>query len=360
MLLVSEPLVPGGIAVYTSSLMSGLTEAGIPHPLVTSAPPTCGLLSEREDAQVQVVNGLFWSFWRPLVFRQLVKWAREHEVSLIHGLSALAAPVCARLARALNVPFIVTVHHFQKAGSLHFDKQCRGVIAVSEALRENLVNDADIPKEVIRCISAGIQVPQILQPRPGVDENNGHSIPLISSIGKLIPRKDYVTFLRAARLIVDQLGTECSFVIAGDGPEESRLRKLARQLKIDKQLTFCHGTASQGALLRDTDVYVQCSKVEGFGTMVLQAMARGVPVVATSTGGLLTLVKDGETGYLVPIGDSAALAARVLDMITNKELRQRLAENAREVALSSYNLEAMMSRTIAVYGEAVAQAAMAG
>lgn len=355
-LLVSEPIAPGGIAVYTRSIMEGLTQANIAHPLLTSAVPALEMLPENELEHVRIVNGLFWSFWRPFIFRRLVAWAREREVNLVHGLSALTAPVCSRLASALNLPYIVTVHHFQKRGHLAVEKHCKGFIAVSEPLRENLVNDAGLPKEMIRLIPAGIRVPAELRARPAAYQQGSHgSIPLVSSFGKLISRKDYTTLIRAARLIIDRLGNDVSFVISGEGPEESALRKLARELKIDKQVTFCHGTASHGELLRDTDVYVQCSKVEGFGTMVLQAMAHGVPVVATSTGGILSLISDGESGFLIPVGDAEALAARVLNLLTDPELSHRFGETGRQVAQTTYNLDAMMASTIELYNEAMAE-----
>jgi glycosyltransferase involved in cell wall biosynthesis len=169
-----------------------------------------------------------------------------------------------------------------------------------------------------------------------------------------VPRKDFRTFLNAARLIVDKLGPECSFVISGEGPEEPALRKQARELKIDKQVTFCHGHASHAPLLHDTDVYVQCSRAEGFGTMVLQAMSCGVPVVATSTGGILSLLKDGETGFLIPVGDEAALAARILMLLRDRELAGRVGEAARQIALANFSLDNMMAGILDMYAEALA------
>src|SRR6185503_4266234 len=149
------------------------------HPLLTSTTPALDMLPPGELDNVQVVNGLFWTFWRPFIFRKLVAWAREREVNLIHGLSAMTAPVCSRLAQALNLPFVVTVHHFQKRGGLTVEKHCKGFIAVSEPLRENMVNDANLPKEMIRLIPAGIRVPAELRPRPAAYQQGGlGSIPL--------------------------------------------------------------------------------------------------------------------------------------------------------------------------------------
>jgi glycosyltransferase involved in cell wall biosynthesis len=353
-LLVSEPINPGGIAIYARSIMEGLSAAGISHPLITSTTPGTHLMPPQELVHVKTFGGLFWSAWRPFIFRKLVKWAREQEPILIHGMSALTSPVCQHLAQALEIPFIVTVHHFQKRGVLRAEKRCHSFVAVSEVLRENLVNDAKIPKELVRLIPAGIRAPVDLGPRPAAWMQGKEAfVPLVSSFGKLIQRKDFMTFLDAARMILDRLGRECSFVISGEGPEESLLRKRAKDLKIDKYLTFCHGSAAHEKLLHDTDVYVQCSRAEGFGTMVLQAMAHGVPVVATSTGGILSLVREGETGFLVPVGDAEAVATRVVSLLTDHDLSHRIGEAAREIALGHYSLDNMMKMTLDLYAEAV-------
>lgn len=356
MLLVSEPLTPGGIASYTRNIMEGLSAAGISHPLITSASVPFGVLPESEQRHTEVVNTLFWTFVRPLVFRKLIVWARDHDVALIHGLSAFTAPLCSRLADALDVPFIVAVHHYQTAGGLRHAHRCAALITVSESLRENLVNDADVPKDLVRLIPAGVRVPQDAPPPAA----SPASVPLVSSFGRLLSRKDFPTFLKAARLIVDKRGADCSFVISGDGPEEPALRALARGLGIAKQVAFCHGAAAQEQLLRETDVYVQCARTEGFGSVALQAMAHGVPVVASSTGGLITLVRDGETGFLVPVGNPEAVAARVLELLANDELRLRMGRAARHVAFTDYNLDRMMERTVALYEEVLSAAPAAG
>lgn len=358
-LLVAEPINPSGMAMYARSIMQGLSEAGVGHTLLTSDRPALQILSKQELDRIKISKSLFWSLWRPFTFRKLAAWARDQEPALIHGLSAITAPVCARLAQALGVPYIVTVHHFQKQGGLRPDKNCFGFIAVSEPLRENLVNEAGIPKELVRVIPAGIRVPRIPRtpPAPGA-AGPYSSVPLISSFGKLIPRKDFRTFLKAARLIADKLGADCSFVISGEGPEESALRKFAHQLQLGKQVTFCHGSAEHAQLLRDTDVYVQCSRAEGFGTMVLQAMAHGVPVVATATGGILSLIKDGETGCLVPMGDAAALASRILELLGTPALSYRIGQAAQNAAVENYSLAEMMASTLNMYAEAGAAHAM--
>jgi glycosyltransferase involved in cell wall biosynthesis len=351
-LLVLEPVVPGGIGVYTSNIMNGLSSAGILHPAVSSQRPMAGLLPPVEAGKIEILETLFGSLWWPLIRSRLAEWAEEQETALIHGLSAVTQPVCARLAARLRVPYVITVHHYQKRGAIVIDPWLKAVVTVSESLREHLVNDAQVPKELVRLIPAGIEVPEELSSRP-VEYMTGdeNSVPLVSAFGKLVERKDFSCYLHAIRRVLDTLGRECSFVLAGDGPEEPKLRKLAKELEIDKQLTFCHGSVRYDELLRDTDVYVQCSKSEGFGTMVLQAMAHGVPVVATATGGFLSLVTDSENGYLVPVGDHEALAARIVNLLTDAQLAQSFGEAGRLVATTNFKMDRMLERTLALYAE---------
>ncbi len=352
-LLISEPVVPGGIGIYTANLLRGLTLAGIEHPTISNRKPVGGILPEDDANQVEVLDSLFRPLWWPLIRSRLEGWAREREAGLIHGMSAVTAPLCAKLAARLKIPYIVTVHHYQKKGAIPPDPWLKAVVTVSDALREHLVNDAGLSKELVRLIPAGIDVPRELPARPvEYAQDAESSIPLVSCFSKLVPRKDCACFLRAIRRVLDTLGHECSFVLAGDGPEEPALRKLVKELQIERNVTFCHGAIRYDELLRDTDVYVQCSKVEGFGTMVLQAMAHGVPVVATATGGLLSLVQDSETGYLVPVGDSEALAARIVNLLNDAELSHRFGEAGRQMALTQYTLERMMEKTLEIYTEA--------
>lgn len=351
-LLVSEPIVPGGIGIYTGNIMEGLTDAGVTHPAITSQLPVLGMLPQKELAHFEVQDSLFKPLWWPLIRSRLEVWARERETTLIHGLSAVTQPFCARLAARLKLPYILTVHHFQRKGSIVPDPRLKAVVTVSEALREHLVNDAGVPKELVRLIPAGIRVPEELHARPvEYMQDAESSVPLVSSFSKLVERKDCPCFLRAARRVLDTLGHECSFVLAGDGPEEPKLRKLTKELNLERHVTFCHGAIRYDELLRDTDVYVQCSKIEGFGTMVLQAMAHGVPAVATATGGLLSLVHDSETGFLVPVGDYEALATRIVNLLNDPELSHRLGETARTMAATDYKLEKMMERTLELYAE---------
>ncbi len=366
-LLVSEPLLAGPSALYAQCLMDGLSSYRISHPLLTPASPGLGLLSKEELRFVQAAEGLDWLSWRPFVFRKILAWAREHEPELIHGISEHTAPLCAKLAEALKLPYVLTVHQFLADNALPLTARCRAVIAVSESLREHLVNDANISKERVRVIAPGVYDPGPLPQGPDfgntaaialddttVDIERLADAPpthLVVSIGDFNQTSDYATFMEAIRHIADKEKDACSIVISGEGPQESSLRKFVRELKLDKIVTFCHGHTEHERLLAEADVYVQTTRREGFAVRALQAMALGIPVVAAANGAVLDLIKDGITGYVVAPANHAQLAERVLALLGDTALREKIGAAARAAVEEGFGAEKMTDATIELYRE---------
>lgn len=130
-------------------------------------------------------------------------------------------------------------------------------------------------------------------------------------VGRLVHNKGPAVFLHAAKLALEQ-EPELRFVLAGSGPLESRLRSLSRKLRTEERVDFLGQRADIPELLRSATVLVRPSTMEGMPLTVLEAMASGIPVIATAVGGTPELVEDGVTGYLVRPGDPAAVAMAVL------------------------------------------------
>lgn len=345
-MLVSEPLKAGGLAVFTSGLLRGLLRAGLSPRVATSEQPTA-TLGQEEEALLEAFPGLFGALWRPFVHRRLALWARARKPVLIHGLSAFCAPVCQKLSAALDIPYVLNIHHYQTAGALGVGERCRAVLASSDAILENVINDARVPRDIVRVVPIGIEAPTTLT----FAEANSERDMLIVTIAKLTPRKDVATLLRAARQVLDVRGGKCQFLIVGEGPEEGRLRQLVRQLHLDQHVTFSHPGVPHAQILSDTDVYVQTSRSEGFGISTLEAMAWGKPVVCTSVGGLISLIKDGQTGFLVPVNNPDAVATKIIDLLADADLRERMGRAAHAQVREHFTLEAMVAEVVQVYGE---------
>ena len=101
------------------------------------------------------------------------------------------------------------------------------------------------------------------------------------------------------------------------------------------------------------DIYLHASRADTFPTSVLEALACGTPVVATAVGGIPEQIADGETGYLVPAGDSLAMAARVKQLLENGDLRQRMGARAAETAVDRFGLQRMVEDYLAFYEQIV-------
>ncbi|HEX3653085.1 MAG TPA: glycosyltransferase [Rhizomicrobium sp.] len=149
--------------------------------------------------------------------------------------------------------------------------------------------------------------------------------PLAVALGRLHRNKAMDVLLRAAAQIPDLW-----VWIAGEGPDEAKLKKLARDLGIAERVKFLGWRTDRSALLKAADVCVFPSREEPFGNVVVEAWAYGSPLVAAASTGPAWLARDGEDAMLVPVDDPGALAQGVRDVLASKGLANRLVENGRK------------------------------
>jgi glycosyltransferase involved in cell wall biosynthesis len=235
-----------------------------------------------------------------------------------------------------------------------FDK----VVAVSEDI-EKECRPFILRKDKLTVIPNGIDL------RPFALDNKGnerrstraqlgfaeHDL-VIGNIARLSIEKDQALLLHAFKMLTG-LSTNRSFklLIAGDGPEEHNLKKLARELGVHSQCLFAGFRKDIPQLLNCLDVYVQSSRREGLPMIILEAMAAQIAIVSTRAGGISRVITDGEHGRLVDIGDADQLA-RVLDELSSSpDDRKKLAERARHQVEQQFSATAMAGRYMAIYRE---------
>ena len=148
-------------------------------------------------------------------------------------------------------------------------------------------------------------------------------VPVVGTVTRLCRQKDPATLLRAARRIVDSR-PDARLVVVGDGPMRADVEQLVDDLRLRSHVTLLGPRADVAALLPGFDAFVLSSRWEGLPRVVVEAMAVGVPVVATDVGGIHEAVVDGESGLLAPAGDAEALAASVLRVFDEPGLAHRL------------------------------------
>jgi glycosyltransferase involved in cell wall biosynthesis len=195
-------------------------------------------------------------------------------------------------------------------------------VAVGENAAREVERLARRPRGTVRTIHNGVRDRPLAQlPRPFAGLTVG-------SIGRLDPQKGYDVLLRSLAELPD-----VGAVIVGDGPERDRLESLARRLGIDARVVWPGRRADARDHLTTFDVFVLPSRFEGFPLVLLEAMLAGVPIVATDVGSVTELVRDGETGLVVPPDDVEALTHAVRTLIDEPGLRREFGQRGRPLAL---------------------------
>ncbi|MHC4248656.1 MAG: glycosyltransferase family 4 protein [Planctomycetota bacterium] len=353
--LVARRLEPDDVTTYAEHLLRGLVASGAAVEVLARGGEAAGRVAE-SGARVSLFPRLGTPLLGLFANARAAARAAAFAPQVLHAVSPGAWPAATVLSRALGLPIVVTFHDLvPRPHGLPWRPQLSPhVIALSESQRENLVNDAGVPKARVTVVPMGLDL-ALFPERGGVEEDaptpGDGATRVVGCIAPLEPRKGVSFFIRAAKRVTDARG-DVEFIVAGSGSAEGDLRGLARELGVRDRLTFVSGDVRAAEVLQNLDVFVFPALRESFGIPALEAMASGVPVVACGSGGTFELVRDGETGYLVPPGDERSLAERILALLADDRLRRRVGAAGRETVESDFALERMVEGTLAVYERA--------
>jgi glycosyltransferase involved in cell wall biosynthesis len=222
-------------------------------------------------------------------------------------------------------------------------------VAVSRDTARRLRTEFRVPERRVRVVPNGIRVPaEAVRPDPALRAEIAGSAerPLVLAVARLERQKGHRFLLEAAVRIPG-----ATFALAGDGPARAELEACARELGVADRVVFLGRRSDVPRLLASCDVFVLPSLWEGLPLAALEAMAAGVPVVATAIGGTDEAVLDGTSGLLVPPADSATLAAAIRRVLDEPALAKRLGEAGRARVRERFSAEAMVAGVAGVYEE---------
>lgn len=174
-------------------------------------------------------------------------------------------------------------------------------------------------------------------------------VKIIGKIASLVPAKDYPTFLKTAALLLEKRD-DLRFVIVGEGPEKARLKALATELHISHRVVFAGFRSDIEKVLPSIDVMLFTSKSEGLGTILLDAMVCGVPVIATRIDGITEIVQHEINGLLASPGDALGLAGAVLRLLEDEEFRTQIIQSA-SLRVRDFDARNMATQTLRIYAE---------
>lgn len=285
---------------------------------------------------------------RAAVFHAHQTWS----LSCRYGIVAAAmARVPARVASAqlfVDMPPLlgIDLQHALLTRSLHRH------VAVSRFVAARLHERFGVPASRIAIVSNAVDV----EARAPRDDRlraaivGSDRVPLVLTVARLDPQKGVAYLLDAAAQVPDAV-----FAIAGEGPERTVLEARAAALGVAHRVRFLGHRQDVPALLAIADLFVLPSLYEGLPLSVLEAMAVGVPVVATAIGGTDEIVRDGETGTLVPPSDAPALAAAIRATLAGRPRAERMAKDARALVEREHSAAAMVAATSQLYEELLAR-----
>ena len=199
-----------------------------------------------------------------------------------------------------------------------------GVVAVSEEVRQRLLRSGTKPDRV-RLIYNGIDP----SPFANIEPGTCGGVLRVGLVGRLASEKGVDLFLKAAARVLKVL-PETEFVVAGEGPDRAKLEALVQDLGLASNLRLAGRTDDMPAFYQSLDLLVSSSRQEGLPIALLEAMASGLPLVATQVGEVPRLVQHGVSGLLVPPEEFEALAEAIATLLRDREARTALGRAARE------------------------------
>jgi glycosyltransferase involved in cell wall biosynthesis len=226
------------------------------------------------------------------------------------------------------------------------------VVAVSNNVRDFCVSHIGLPTEKLVVIHNGVELPR--KPMPSPQEARSQlglptDEPLVGTVSRLEPVKG-IAILIQALLHIDPI----HLVIIGDGLERAALEALADDLGVNNRIHWAGHRRDVERLLPAFDLFVQPSLHEGLPNTVLEAMAAGLPVAATSVGGTPEVVVDGATGLLVSPRNPEALAQAITTLLRDSDLRRKMGRAGQERVARHFSVERMVQQTQDLYEQLLA------
>lgn len=302
-----------------------------------------------------------------VVLFQLVRLLRQGKYDVVHTHTSKAGALTRPVACLFRLPVVHTSH-----GHIFYGYFSPLLTAVFIRIERFLARWTDCivsltDGETADCLKHGIGRPAQYRTVPsGVALRGFQSIPesmgkafrselqipayakIILSTGRLVPVKGFGILLRSFARVAKS-DPSCVLVLVGDGDERVALERLADTLGIAERVRFAGFREDVRPALRAADLFVLASRNEGMGRSLVEAMAVGVPVVATRVGGIPLLVEHKRTGLLVNSGDEEGLAKAIRSLLASEETRVCLGRKASQAVYPEYDEETMVARLASIY-----------
>ncbi len=296
------------------------------------------------------VPGLLDRWRRPWQLRRLEP--PPSAVALLHGLGVDTAEAVLDLAERWSRPYVLNVEDYLAPGrALRLSRRwCHGLIVPSADVASDFAESMGFPARHVNVVLPALEIPPHL-----ARSSARRGVPIVAAAGSAEEGDGLGVFFEAARRVLDR-DIDAEFVVDAPRSAESGLRRLAKYLGVDDRVTFADPAVSDPAYWSLMDVFCLPSLVPDPGRSLAEAMAHGVPCVASDVRSLRAWVADGETGRLVPPGDAAALAEAIVSLLRSPEEAKTLGDQARAFVLTRCDPEYETDQLALLYQRVLAEA----
>ena len=318
----------------------------------------CCLTKEGTLSQELVKNGIKVFYFNKqggvdlfLPFR-IARLLKKEKIDIVHTHDSSANLYGSVAGKLAGVKVIINTEH----GGIYFETRRKRLInrilcllndreiCVSNNVKKDLLS-MGLSSKRLTVIHNGIDFDRFdLQMdknniRKGFGFNNSDFI--ITTIGRLSGEKNQIMLLEVVKPILEKI-PEARFTITGRGPLRKDLQEYAVRLQVAEKVVFLGERDDVAPVLKMSDCFVLCSNYESFGLTILEAMAAGIPVIATDVGGVKEIVNNGETGILVPKDNKEELTRAIIAIKSDPLFAAQIALQAKEMVKNNYGIEAMV------------------
>jgi glycosyltransferase involved in cell wall biosynthesis len=294
----------------------------------------------------------YWTFWR-MLRRERIRALHVHH----HG----ALILCGIPARLAGIGRTVMTEHALQALqarpdarrlTVHYGRYASDITVVEPGQVDYFHEELGFPVSKLHCIPNGVRIPARVPAHVEQKRREFGLDPAVFAffyVGRLNPVKDLGTMLDAFAALPADVSQRARLYMVGDGPERGTLEARRDELGLGERVTFLGARSDVSEVLMAADGFVMSSKSEGLPMALLEAMAAGVPCIATAVGGIPNLFGE-DRGLLVPPQDAPALAEGMAAMVRSPEMRERIVANASTNLARLYSLDAIANRYLDLLG----------
>ena len=291
-----------------------------------------------------------------------LKIIKNHSIDLVHTQGPASLDLIATLAAKMaNIPIVITRPYmikddrtfspFRKIIYQLIDKVtlffASTIVAVMEDGKIDLINNYNVPENKVKLIYNGVNLEKFTH-RQGVQGVFKEKRVKIGMAAQFTTVKWWPDFLETLSILIKE-GKNIHGVLIGDGPEIDNIKKLSEHLGINDRVEFKGHVENVSEELHDLDIFFFPSYREGLSVAIIEALAMGLPIVASDVGGIKEQVFENENGFVCSAGDIPSYKEKLLSLIDNQELRVAFSKRSRGIAEERFSEERMLKEHVALY-----------